>query len=157
MSECAFTYKYKFNGLHKVSADVAGRICQELNESEGGLTPQKLVDVSRDINHPLHGEFEWDDSIAAEAYRVTQAKQLIRDITIVHDEEEKKSDRGFVITPGGNHVYVPLYDALNNEEWKENLLLAAKRDMIAFIAKYRRLKELTDVIEPMETLLDLLK
>lgn len=157
MTESAFSYRYKFDGLHKVSAKIAGRICQELNESEGGLTPQKLVDVSRDVNHPLHGEFEWDDSIAAEAYRVTQAKQLIRDITIVHDEEEKKSDRGFVITPGGNHVYVPLNDALNNEEWKTNLLNAAKRDMIAFVAKYRRLQELTTVIEPMSDLLDLLK
>ena len=157
MAECAFSYRYKFNGLHKVSADIAGQVCQELNESEGGLTPQKLVDVSRDVNHPLHAEFEWDDSIAAEAYRITQAKQLIRDITIVHDEEEKKADRGFVITPGGNHVYVPLHDALSNEEWKNNLLLSAKRDMITFIAKYRRLQELTNVIEPMETLLDLLK
>ena len=156
MAKCAFTYKYKFDGLHKVSADIAGRICQELTETEEGLTPQKLVDVSRDENHPLHDEFEWDDSIAAEAYRITQAKQLIRDITIVKEEEQKK-DRGFVITPGGNHVYVPLNDALNNEEWKNNLLNAAKRDMIAFIAKYRRLQELTAVIEPMTELLDLLK
>ena len=155
--DCAFTYRYKFDGLHKVSANVAGQILQELTESEGGLTPQRLVDESRDENHPLHCEFEWDDSIAAEAYRITQAKQLIRDITIVHDEEQKKSDRGFVITPGGNHVYVPLNDALNNEEWKTNLLNAAKRDMIAFIAKYRRLQELTAVIEPMTDLLDLLK
>lgn len=157
MSECAFSYRYKFDGLHKVSAEVAGKILQELTETEDGLTPQKLVDVSRDVNHPLHGEFEWDDTIAAEAYRVVQAKQLIRDITIVRDETQKKNDRGFVITPGQNHVYVPLQDALNNEEWKNNLLAAAKRDMIAFIAKYRRLRELTDVIEPMETLLDLLK
>lgn len=157
MSECAFTYKYKFDGLHKVSAEVAGRICQELTETKEGLTPQKLVDVSRDVNHPLHGEFEWDDSVAAEAYRIVQAKQLIRDITIVKDEAEKKNDRGFVITPGQNHVYVPLHDALNNEVWKDNLLNAAKRDMIAFIAKYRRLKELVNIIEPMETLLDLLK
>lgn len=155
--DCAFTYRYKFDGLHKVSANVAGQILQELTESEGGLTPQKLVDASRDENHPLHCEFEWDDSVAAEAYRITQAKQLIRDITIVHDEEQKKTDRGFVITPGGNHVYVPLNDALNNEEWKTNLLNAAKRDMIAFVAKYRRLQELTAVIEPMTDLLDLLK
>lgn len=156
MSQSAFSYVYKINGLHKVSADIAGQVCQELSESEDGLTPQKLVDVSRDVNHPLHCEFEWDDSVAAEAYRVVQAKQLIRDITIVKDESDKK-DRGFVITPGQNHVYVPLHDALNNEVWKNNLLDAAKRDMIAFIAKYRRLTELTKVIEPMETLLDLLK
>ena len=157
MSECAFSYRYKFEGLHKVSADIAGRILQELSESENGLTPQNIVNVSRDVNHPLHGEFEWDDTVAAEAYRIVQAKALIRDITIVHDEESKKQDRGFVITPGGSHTYVPLRDALNNEEWKNNLLEAAKRDMIAFIAKYRRLTELAQVVEPMETLLDLIK
>lgn len=157
MSESAFTYKYKINGLHKVSADVAGRICQELTESAEGLTPQKLVDVSRDVNHPLHGEFEWDDTVAAEAYRIVQAKQLIRDITIVQEEAEKKADRGFVITPGCNHMYVPLNDALNNDEWKTNLLNAAKRDMIAFVAKYRRLTELANVIDPMTELIELLK
>ena len=156
MKNCAFSYKYKFDGLHKVSADIAGQICQELTESAEGLTPERLVDISRDVNHPLHAEFEWDDTIAAEAYRVTQAKQLIRDITIVHEESEKK-DRGFVITPGGNHVYVPLHDALNNDEWKNNLLVAAKRDMIAFVAKYRRLQELSSVVEPMTDLIDLLK
>lgn len=155
MAESAFSYRYKFDGMHKVSAEIAGKICQELSETDGGLTPQKLVDISRDANHPLHKEFEWDDAVAAEAYRITQAKQLIRDIMIIKDEDTKK-DRGFVITPGGNHVYVPLNDALNNEEWKNNLLNAAKRDMIAFIAKYRRLRELSDVIEPMTSLLDLL-
>ena len=75
---------------------------------------------------------------------------------IVKDDDPKR-DRGFVITPGGNHVYVPLNDALSNDEWKNNLLSAAKRDMIAFVAKYRRLKELTNVIEPMTTLLDLIE
>lgn len=157
MAESAFSYRYKIEGLHKVSAEIAGRICQELTESEDGLTPQRLVDISRDENHPLHKEFEWDDSIAAEAYRVVQAKQLIRDITIVKDETEKRNDRGFVITPGQNHVYVPLHDALNNEVWKNNLLEAAKRDMVSFVAKYRRLSELTKVIEPMTDLLELLK
>lgn len=157
MAESAFSYRYKIEGLHKVSAEIAGKICQELTESEDGLTPQRLVDISRDENHPLHKEFEWDDSIAAEAYRVVQAKQLIRDITIVKDETEKKNDRGFVITPGQNHVYVPLHDALSNEVWKNNLLEAAKRDMISFVAKYRRLSELTKVIEPMTDLLELLK
>ena len=64
MSECAFSYRYKFDGLHKVSADIAGRVLQELSESENGLTPQGIVDVSRDVNHPLHNEFEWDNTVA---------------------------------------------------------------------------------------------
>jgi hypothetical protein len=54
--------------------------------------------------------------------------------------------------------YAFIKEALKEpKEWKNNLLDGAKRDMIAFIAKYRRLTELAQVIEPMETLLDLLK
>lgn len=153
---CAFSYEFKLPGVHKVSADDAGRICKELSESEGGLTPQRLVDVSRDASHPLHAEFEWNDDLAAEMYRRSQAAKLIRDIVIVRNDDDHR-DRQFVITDQRNSVYVEIHDALNNEKWKNNLLKQAKNDMIAFIAKYRRLKELTDVIDPMETLLDLLK
>lgn len=153
---CAFSYEFKLPGVHKVKAEVAGRICQELSESDGGLTPQRLVDVSRDEAHPLHKEFEWDDSLAAEMYRRSQAAKLIRDIVIVREDGDKHKDRQFVITNQREGSYVRMDVALNNEDWKDNLLKQAKNDMISFIAKYRRLQELTNVIEPMKDLLDLL-
>ena len=153
---CAFSYEFKLPGVHKVKAEDAGRICKELSESDGGLTPQRLVDVSRDENHPLHMEFEWDDSLAAEMYRRSQAAKLIRDIVIVRNDGDPHKDRQFVITSQRESAYVQLDVALNNEDWKQNLLKQAKNDMIAFIAKYRRLQELTSVVEPMKDLLDLL-
>lgn len=154
--KCAFSYEFKLPGVHKVKAADAGRICKELSESEGGLTPQRLVDVSRDKNHPLHNEFEWDDDVAAEMYRRSQAAKLIRDIVIVRNDDDHR-DRQFVITDQRNSVYVEMHDALSNEDWKNNLLKQSRNDMVAFIAKYRRLQELANVIEPMEVLLDLLK
>ena len=153
---CAFSYEFKLPGIHRVSAEDAGRICKELSESEGGLTPQRLVDVSRDNDAPLHNEFEWDDGIAAELYRRSQASKLIRDIVIVRDENAPHKDRQFVITNQRESVYVPMEIALTNEEWKDNLLKQAKNDMVSFVAKYRRLQELANVIEPMTALLDLL-
>ena len=153
---CAFSYEFKLPGVHKVNAEVAGRICQELSESDGGLTPQRLVDVSRDKDHPLHKEFEWDDSLAAEMYRKSQAAKLIRDIVIVREDGDTHKDRQFVITNQREGSYVRLDVALSNEDWKGNLLKQAKNDMVSFIAKYRRLQELTDVIEPMKDLIDLL-
>ena len=153
---CAFSYEFKLPGIHRVSAEDAGRICKELSESEGGLTPQRLVDVSRDNDAPLHNEFEWDDGIAAELYRRSQASKLIRDIVIVRDENAPHKDRQFVITNQRESVYVPMEIALTNEEWKDNLLKQAKNDMVSFVAKYRRLQELANVIEPMTALLDML-
>ena len=153
---CAFSYQFKLPGIHKVNAEDAGMICKELSESEGGLTPQRLVDVSREKNHPLHKEFEWDDNLAAEMYRRSQAAKLIRDIVIVREDGDPHKDRQFVITNQRESVYVQLENALSNDDWKNNLLKQAKNDMVSFIAKYRRLHELAQVIEPMKDLIELL-
>lgn len=43
------------------------------------ITPQLLIDDVRDNpGHPLYEEFTWEDDVAAEAYRIDQAKSLLR-------------------------------------------------------------------------------
>lgn len=50
---------------------------------DGVLTPAAVVDAARDESHPLHDRFEWDDSKAAEAHRLNQARVLIRSVRVV--------------------------------------------------------------------------
>lgn len=155
-------YEFKMPGLHKVSAEAAGRVCDYLANTPEGLTPQRLVDVSRDVNAPLHNEFEWDDSIAGEKYREQQAQKLIQHLVIVQSSiqterqvklEKIEKDRNFVSTGEQDTKYITLATALSEDKWRANLLDAARRDMQAFIAKYRRLKELTKVIDDMNDFL----
>ena len=150
----AYSYSYgSLSKLFKNPADVAGPICQQLRESEQGLTPRSLVDASRDKNAPLHNEFEWDNTVAAEKYREQQAANIIRHLIIVRtdiQEVRKSHDRAFVSTGENNTVYVPLNEALSNEVWKKNLLLAARRDMKIFATKYRRLTELSGIIDAID-------
>lgn len=42
------------------------------------LTPQAVVKAATNPNNVLHGLFEWNDAVAAEQYRLDQARQLIR-------------------------------------------------------------------------------
>jgi hypothetical protein len=44
---------------------------------DGRLTPDQVVKDARKETSPLHGEFEWDDSVAAHKYRIEQARDLI--------------------------------------------------------------------------------
>ena len=149
----AYEYKYTYCGLSslfKNPAEVAGPVCQALRDSSTGLTPKALVDASRDENAPLHNEFEWDDSIAAEKYRERQAAKIIRSIVIVRtdiQEVRQSRNRAFVSTGENNHAYVPLGEALSTETWRSNLLKAAKRDAEQFVTKYNRLTELAGVID----------
>jgi hypothetical protein len=48
----------------------------------GPLTPQRVLAAARDTSNALHAQFEWDDAIAGEAYRIEQARTLVRSIKV---------------------------------------------------------------------------
>lgn len=169
----AFTYKYRGGYNSKVSAEIAGPVCQKLHDAQI-LTPENLVNEARAETSPIHSAFEWNDSVAAEKYRCEQARLMIaniiwvesdiqteRHVKLVSTENNNKEteepnftdERAFVSTGEQNHRYVPIAVALTNEEWRANLLKAAKRDMNSFIMKYRRLTELANIIDDMNTFL----
>ena len=152
----AFSYTYKIPGLYKTPAEIAGQVCQDLSDSPQGLSPEILLEASRDENAPLHNEFEWRDDVAAEKYRLNQAQGLIRNICVVvkRSDGSETKDRQFVITPGGKSAYVPLQSALSREDWHDHLLEQARNDCKAFLAKYRRLQALSGVTASMQAFLD---
>lgn len=58
--------------LSKESLDELARL-----HSRGELTPSNVIATARDPQSPLHAHFEWDDDVAARAYRLDQAGRLI--------------------------------------------------------------------------------
>lgn len=46
-------------------------------EQDGRIRPGWVVEAARPDDSPLHGQFTWDDTVAAEAYRLAQAGRLI--------------------------------------------------------------------------------
>lgn len=60
-----------------------------LEDRRGRLTPQEVVEAARPDGSALHGCFEWDDSKAAESYRIEQARELIRRVKIEVTIEER--------------------------------------------------------------------
>ncbi len=49
----------------------------ELHERRGRVLPAELLVEAQAEEHPLHKYFEWDDSVAAQKYRLTQAHAII--------------------------------------------------------------------------------
>lgn len=58
-------------------------------ENGGRLTPASVVNAARDPSSPLHAHFEWDESKAAHAYRLDQARALIRSVQVVITTEDR--------------------------------------------------------------------
>lgn len=124
-------------------------------EHGGVLQPKIVVDAARDDESPLHDSFDWDDSSAAEKYRLAQARNLIRAV-VTHETVGKKSvpTRVFVsLTPDRDEDgvgYRLTKSVLSDEAHRQQLLADAVAEMNRFREKYRRLSELAKVFAAME-------
>lgn len=147
-------YRWKTASHMRGDAQIVGEVCERLS-ADGNLTPAALVDEGRPIGSPLHAMFEWDDAKAAEAYRETQAGDIIRSIEIVIEGTEEPT-RAFVAVSltGETGSYSPIEVVLRDDRSKASLIKQAKRDMDAFARKYRMLKELAGEVGALMSALD---
>lgn len=154
--ECLYKWK---SGCHLggIDPNEAGAVLSRL-ERDGNLTPAALVNASRSEDAPLHQLFEWDDTIAAEKYRQTQAGYIIRSIEVKRADVEPVRAFVSIITPGESasrfdRQYRSISAVLKSATERNQLLEYAKREMFAFKRKYSNLEELSKVITAIDEVL----
>jgi hypothetical protein len=73
---------------------------QRIAEKYGGLRPSEVVAEAKSKESPIHSEFEWNDGKAAHAYRLNQARTLIRVIVPIIEKADGTTQRDpFVWVP----------------------------------------------------------
>ncbi len=115
------------------------------------ITPQNVVELARNENSVIHNDFEWNDEIAGEKYRIIQAADMIRSFVIETKEEEKEPIRALQITTTTN-TYKPTEFFIKNEDEYQNLLRRAKIELQGFKKRYSRLTELEDIFKKIDEL-----
>lgn len=131
-------------------------------QHDGEITPEIVLNEARSPVSPLHKQFCWDDTKAAEMFRLTQAAALIRRVKITYTTDNKEIRvRAFVnVRPQINEdeepeeqakgVYVTLTKAASVESYREQMLKACRRDVEAFRSKYSSISEVSDIISTMK-------
>lgn len=123
--------------------------------NHGELRVQDVVKAARPAASPLHSWFNWDDSEAAQQWRLQQARQLLRvTVAYIGDDEESIPIRVFVSLStdrynGKGGGYRVTTAVLSDAERRQQLLDDALEEMKRFRAKYAELKELADVFSAM--------
>lgn len=126
----------------------ANKVASEIEALGDDITPAQILDKARDENTELHKCFEWDDSKAAEKYRLIQAEKVIRLLVIEHPGENAETSspiRCFYKTSDGQG-YKPSKVIFQNPNEYQALLLRAKEELRAFKAKYSMLHELDEIL-----------
>lgn len=161
-------YSWNYNFGAKVSADVVGATFEKLEEEQGHVNGENFLEASRPEDSATHDLFEWDDSIAAEKFRLSQSKQYIRALTVtivnipqtvqrhgvtITSDSTKTTPmpittRAYVDTAPGRctkGAYVNIETALSDDEKRKIVLAHAFEELQMFEKKYELYGELSGV------------
>lgn len=82
-----------------------GPVLHELSQ-QGGVTARDVLDAARSTNSPLHPYFEWNDKVAADQYRLDQARVMLRAIRVrVVEDGEEYEVRAFQVQTSSAGIY----------------------------------------------------
>lgn len=122
-----------------------------LHSRDGVLTCEAVVDAARAKSSPLHDCFTWDDSRAAERYRLIEAGRLIATVRI---EYTPKKAAQVVYTPAfiptgtnseGKREYFPVEEVTRNDFLKSKALADARSEMEGTRSRYSHLVDLMEL------------
>jgi hypothetical protein len=160
-------------GCHlRGDAQAVGERLEAIRHSRQLLTPSVVLDDASNPGSPLHAFFEWDDTVAANRYRVDQAGHLIRSIQVTFVDVEQapsrqielagvQSDQKSTANPvrafvsirsdDGDPSYVSTMQAMSDPAMRTQVLKQAHDELAAVGRKYRELSELSQVFQAIES------
>lgn len=125
----------------------AQKVADEILSIGSEATPRQIVEKAADSNTELHKCFTWDDQVAAEKWRLQEARHIVSCLVIHRDEEnaDKPEIRYFHKNDQGG--YKPAEYIFTHADEHEKLLQGAYADLTAFKRKYANLQELDWLLE----------
>jgi len=157
-----FKSKYSWRGgfAYKVPASTVGSALESIEARDGSVTSQSFLEYSRPGESETHSMFEWDDTIAAEKYRLRQAGAIINQLEVklefenspTHEAEIKVVPiKAFMNVsakaPTEAGVFVNAVAVQQEDEYRNTVLQNALSELRAFQRKYSNFSEFSKVFD----------
>lgn len=137
--------------------EVVDRIRELAERGDGTIKPEDVVADARDPSSPLHAEFQWDDDVAANAWRLQQARQLIRSVRIeFRVEKVTVASVQYVRDPRLERTeagYIDVRKVKGDEETSRDVLLAEATRIKGSLERMRALAAYFDLQDHVDELI----
>ena len=135
--------KWKFDDRY--NADPA-KCKQEIESIGDDVKPWQIVDYAKNPEAELHKCFTWDNDVAAEKWRLYEARQVVCNLVIVetNSDDEDIQIRAFHKV-NNDEGYKSFRIILKNKDEYEKLLERCLSDLRALKNKYQNLSEYQEI------------
>lgn len=141
----------------KVSAQAGAEVLAIVKANGGTVTAEQVVDAASDPNSALHGYFTWDDSTAALKQRLTEARNVIRQVyvqIVVKPKTKPMRVQALISLPADRATkvgYRLIEDVMSDPELRASALAAALADLEVCRKRYGHLQELAQVFAALDS------
>jgi hypothetical protein len=126
------------NGANADPQEIGEALKKIADANNGLLKPSSVVKAAADKGSRLHQYFEWDDAKAANSYRVSQARAIIRSVIITRDDENTPPIRAFVsISNHAGVAYRYSQDVIGSAELERAFLEGAEKRIKDMVSKFQ--------------------
>lgn len=138
-------WKQSPTNFHKANAQ---KCYEEMGENP---TPESVLEIAKNPESELHKCFDWDDTSAANKFRLIQARAVIVNLVIKGTEKTDNPVRALQITTEKS-VYAPTKTFLVNVDEHMALIARAKAELKAIRNRYKQISELESVFEAIDAI-----
>ena len=126
-------------------------VLQELKKIEnsyGLVTPKAIVEEAESELSPLHDYFQWDDTKAANEFRLWQAREMIAKVRITFQDRELDAYYNVRIMVEGEmqQGYASLTRVISEKSLRVQVINQALRELEYWQIKYSEYKELENLV-----------
>lgn len=127
-------YQSRIPILTEKDANVIGQFIEK-KFNGNGVTPSELLEAARSKSSPIHKYFLWDDTEAAEKYRLSQARHLI--ISIYVESDDKPVTREYLrVNIGTGMTYLDRDRVSEDESLVDQVIADAHQQLLRWKDRY---------------------
>lgn len=136
--------QWKMSGLFHADAT---KCKQEIENIGDDVTPPEVVEYARNPDTELHKCFTWDNDVAADKWRLYEARQVLCNIVVVDKRDDSLEPTSFRLFHKTDNTggYKPLSLIIQNEDEYKKLLRNCETDLQTIKKKYQNLSEYQEI------------
>lgn len=138
----------------KEHAQAIGKFIEQAPDK---TTPGLLAQIRENPNHTIHDYIEWDDSIAAQKYRLQQVRNIVEHVHIeMEDVQSAVPIRAFFSVreeDSSQPEYKPIEVAFSKKAHHKQVINRAKNELKNWAERYRVYQELQPFTRAIDQLL----
>ena len=143
-------YKWGSRRPTGVAAQIVGERLEKIKKrNKDALTPTVVVKDARNPESPIHPCFEWDDSVAAEKWRLDQAAEIMRSIVVIQDGESETTEPRHVYigigTPDTGSRYATSVEVMSDDDLRSQVIRQTMAQLVGIRKRMDWLNELASV------------